>query len=93
MVTNVESIGKNTKMSFWGLRWSDLAPQNFSEDVWSEGLDQYGGDLFEMQLLEKIHPNRVTESKVMPSWSPYINFLPIKLMGEGTIVISCRKDI
>ena len=76
-ITNVESIGNNTKIPFWGLRWGNLSPKKCRDDVQFEDLDQHGSELFEMQLPIKFHPNRVTESKVMPFGSPCINWLAI----------------
>ena len=70
-ITNVESIGKNTKMSFWGIIWRNLAPKRCWDDVRIEGLDPHGSDIFETQLPIKFQPNPTTESKVMLSGSPY----------------------
>ena len=85
-ITNVESIGKNTEMPFWGLRWRNLAPKTCRDDVWFKGLDRRGNDLFETQLLGKFQPNPTIESKVMHSGSPCTTWDPHAWMVDFLVV-------
>ena len=72
IITNVEIFGKNTKMPIWGLRWRNLAPEKFRDDVWSKRFDRHNNEIFEMQIPIKFHPNQTIESKVMILESPCI---------------------